>query len=975
MLSHKLKLADSQLHHAFFEDHPLPGFLIEPTTLKTASVNKAALALFFNNNKTLVNGHFLDLFDLANKFEINKLLQQASLQTTARAICQINKNNGTPATFEAVVNTINLQQPYYYLSLIQVAHQKETEERLNLLDQLVSQTSDALTAADLEFKPTSWNKGAERIFGLKAEDVIGKSLRDFIDINYGSFTVEEVRAAIRTKGTWRGEMFFKRPTDGKDVALISNFVVLKDRDGVPVGYVVTSTDITERKYQESKLKESEVRFREISDVAPVGIWMSNADNKLCYINKSLAAYTGIPAEQHCSELWSTIVHPEDREQATSLYKRHYTRRENAVLVYRLKNNTGSYRWVQDTSKPRILKDGTFLGYIGSVVDIHDTKQKEEQLRYQATILDNVQDSIVTTDLEFRLTSFNTVAAGIFDYTPEVIGTKLNEHTTFDYLTGTRDEAIVLLTTKGIWKGEVAFVTKHGQKKFFLYTVAYFKNEKGERIGVMGVGRDITDRKTVEQKLQQSENFYRQLIADSADGMLLSNAEGNITFVSPPIKNILGYTKEELLGKNVFSFVHLDDQIWAISAFEREITENPEVKSISIRIRKSDGNWLWCMIRGHNALKNPYIKSMVIYMHDDTMRKNASEALKESEKRFRSLIRDLKLGVVLQDKDAKILLCNEAATTLLGLTEDQLLGVSSYDPLWNVIKEDGRNFPGPEHPVPEAIRTKKPVRDVIMGVYHPQLKSRVWLLVNADPILNANNELIHVICSFADITERKRIQQEQLKHQKQLTQATIDGQEQERKEIGKELHDNIGQRLTTTKLYLDLAKATADDNTAEMVMLALRSVNDVINELRSLSHALVPSTLGDIGLIESVQELIVSYSYLKTMQVTFDHADFDEDCIQENQKLMLYRVLQEQINNIMKHAKAQKVDIFLKSNKKFVYMQVQDNGSGFVLNSLRKSLGLTNIKNRVDLFGGKVKIVTSPGKGCSIKVIIPINFQE
>src|SRR6476659_7085813 len=113
----------------------------------------------------------------------------------------------------------------------------------------------------------------------------------------------------------------------------------------------------------------------------------------------------------------------------------------------------------------------------------------------------------------------------------------------------------------------------------------------------------------------------------------------------------------------------------------------------------------------------------------------------------------------------------------------------------------------------------------------------------------------------DITGRREHEQRRLEQeigkQKLLTQATIDGQEKERKEIGKELHDNIGQQLTTTKLYLDLAKNTADDTTLEMVNLSLRSISDVINDLRTMSHSLVPPSLGDLGLVESVYELIES----------------------------------------------------------------------------------------------------------------------
>src|SRR5207253_32793 len=97
----------------------------------------------------------------------------------------------------------------------------------------------------------------------------------------------------------------------------------------------------------------------------------------------------------------------------------------------------------------------------------------------------------------------------------------------------------------------------------------------------------------------------------------------------------------------------------------------------------------------------------------------------------------------------------AALDLLGLTEDQLLGKTSFAAEWNVIHEDGTPFPGPDHPVPQAIATRRPVRDVVMGVYRPLIKDRAWLLVNAEPQLADDGSVRQVICSFSDITARKQ----------------------------------------------------------------------------------------------------------------------------------------------------------------------------------------------------------------------------
>jgi two-component system, cell cycle sensor histidine kinase and response regulator CckA len=134
-----------------------------------------------------------------------------------------------------------------------------------------------------------------------------------------------------------------------------------------------------------------------------------------------------------------------------------------------------------------------------------------------------------------------------------------------------------------------------------------------------------------------------------------------------------------------------------------------------------------------------------------------DQLRQSEEKFRLLLEKLNVGVLVQGPSAEILLSNPMALELLGLTEDQLLGRSSFDPTWNVIHEDGSEFPGSTHPVPTAIATRSPVRNVVMGVARPTRGDRVWLLVNAEPQLDAAGAVIRVVCTFTDVTARKALE--------------------------------------------------------------------------------------------------------------------------------------------------------------------------------------------------------------------------
>jgi signal transduction histidine kinase len=214
-----------------------------------------------------------------------------------------------------------------------------------------------------------------------------------------------------------------------------------------------------------------------------------------------------------------------------------------------------------------------------------------------------------------------------------------------------------------------------------------------------------------------------------------------------------------------------------------------------------------------------------------------------------------------------------------------------------------------------------------------------------------------------------INQELQKH-RLLTKATIDGQEQERQEIGKELHDNINQHLTTTRLYLEVAKEKASGEVLEMISLAHKNLADIINEIRQLSHSLVPPTLGDLGLLESIRELCIEIQKVHPIRIEILHSYFDEGNVPDNLSLMLFRIVQEQINNIIRHSHATEVQIRLQSGTEYTLLQITDNGIGFDPKNIKSGMGLTNITNRASLFSGKVEIYAEPGKGCMISVMIP-----
>jgi two-component system sensor histidine kinase UhpB len=196
------------------------------------------------------------------------------------------------------------------------------------------------------------------------------------------------------------------------------------------------------------------------------------------------------------------------------------------------------------------------------------------------------------------------------------------------------------------------------------------------------------------------------------------------------------------------------------------------------------------------------------------------------------------------------------------------------------------------------------------------------------------------------------------------------QEKEREEIGKELHDNINQILASTKLYLELARGENRGLFPEAIEKSYENINLAMGEIRQLSKQLVPPTL-DTPLGDSLTGLTEELMAITPIEVLLETGGFDEDLLDETIKLTLYRIVQEQLNNILKYAAANRISISIETANDTVYMKITDNGVGFDPQKKAKGIGLRNIDSRVKFYRGTAAVHSMPGQGCAIEISIPL----
>ncbi|MBS1597200.1 MAG: PAS domain S-box protein [Bacteroidetes bacterium] len=247
------------------------------------------------------------------------------------------------------------------------------------------------------------------------------------------------------------------------------------------------------------------------------------------------------------------------------------------------------------------------------------------------------------------------------------------------------------------------------------------------------------------------------------------------------------------------------------------------------------------------------------------------------------------------------------------------------------------------------------------------------------VLDKEKNVSRVIGSMQDITEKKNMEkkllQQELSKHKSIAQAMIHAQEKERAEIGQELHDNVNQILSTGKLYLELAKANESEK-SDLLEVCVENINTAINEIRKISRALIPSSIEDLGLTESINDLVEQINSTKSMNVEFYTVCWSDEQLNSAQKLMLFRIIQEQANNVLKHSGAHNliIELELDEYENTIRLNISDDGQGFDPEKIKtkKSLGFSNIFSRVHVFDGKLSVVSAPEKGCKLNVQIPLH---
>ncbi|PYS72392.1 MAG: hypothetical protein DMF69_07770 [Acidobacteria bacterium] len=756
-------------------------------------------------------------------------------------------------------------------------------------------------------------------------------------------------------------------------------------DGSVGGLILFTQVITERKRAEQALRSSEERFAKIFNLSPyrMGI-VRMSDGVILAVNDCWIRETGYSRDETVNQVLYDVdawLDEEDRNRIRDVIKE---RQPVRSLEFVIKTKDGNRRFVL-ASAALVDFDGEpcYLWAANDMTErrsvevekrnlIHDLGERVKELtalHQTARILQDESKSV--TELLQNIVSLLPAA---WQY-PEVAAARIKfgdmEFITPSFQSTTWSQKVEFSAAN--IKGEVEVVyLEAGQSS---PTTPFMPEEQNLLNSVAEMISSGLTRRYAQEALQQSEEAFRTLTETASAGIYIYR-DAKFVYVNPTAEQLTGYSRDELLGMNLYALIH--------PSFRQRVQERVEQRDLGSnilsrhedKILTKDGEERWMdvsaartMFRGEQAV--------LATTFDITSRKRAEEDLQQSEERYRTLFETAPDAVGVFDSDLNLIMTNERGATLFGFNEAQdLTGSSFYD---FVALEDRQR-------VQLLLENMKRSGNLAVFEYTAMRrdKTRFDIEIRATLIPNLDDESPSVLTVQTDITERKRaeralkVSEEQLRALSAKMHST---REEEGTRIAREIHDELGGALTGLKWDLEgietrLMTANGDPTLSDVrkrigTMTGL--IESTINTVRRISSELRPGVLDDLGLVAAIEWQAQQFQKRTGVFVHWT-TDLESARVTLEGATAVFRIFQEVLTNVLRHSHANNIYVKLWEVDDLLQLEVKDDGRGITDDEQRntRSLGLLGMKERALLVGGGVKISGSRGEGTTVVVRIPLS---
>ena len=564
--------------------------------------------------------------------------------------------------------------------------------------------------------------------------------------------------------------------------------------------------------------------------------------------------------------------------------------------------------------------------------------------------------------------------------------------------------------------EYSFRAKDGRRFQVLWSSSALTDEAGRVEYLVVSGIDITERKRAEESLRESQALFQKLAQVSPVGIFRTDADGQCIYVNERWQTIAGLSMENALGRGWTSAIHPEDRDRVASEWYAS-AERRTPFQLEYRFNRPDGVTTWLMgqataetdsqgrvvgyvgtitditerKRAEEALSRAYddlearvqertrelAKANELLMMEINERRRMEEALRHSETKYRTVADNTYDWEWWRDSEGRFIYASPSCRRITHHKADEF--IADPDLLLRIIHPDDRPSFISHH---ADVEEKAVSGELEFRIVRPDGSVR-WLAHACQPVLDENGRPLGRRGSNRDITERKRAEEslreseQQLRH---LSSQILTAQETERRRISRELHDELGGALAVLKLRTSSVEKNlrrGQENLREECRLNLQHIDQIIENVARISRDLSPSILEDIGLTPALRWLIDNFVKNYKIKVSSDLVGVDH-LFPRDLQIMIYRVVQEALTNIGKHARAKKVSIKARKGEDRVSFVVEDDGRGFDTEYARtrahsdRGLGLATMDERARMLGGSLDIWSESGKGTRIALIIPLS---
>ena len=490
----------------------------------------------------------------------------------------------------------------------------------------------------------------------------------------------------------------------------------------------------------------------------------------------------------------------------------------------------------------------------------ERQRAEEQLQFQATLLRYVTDSVIVSDLQGIITYWNEGASAIFGYAADEMIGKSTALLSPKLDIAENVEIFKRVLQGHDFAGEWEGRRKDGTAIWVDARTTILRDTQGTAIGLIGIAKDITARKEAEERLRQGEQHFRALVENMDGGIVLTDADGTFTYVSPSTTRMVGFLPEELMGHRIFECIAYPDDKEAAERLWATVLEEPgQSHTLEYRSKRKDGSFLWIETVGRNLLHEPGIEAIVWNFRDVTERKEMEQEAARATEQLEVILQNVADGIIMVDADDRPIYANDVIVRGQGFPSLTAMLVAQQGKPWHrhdefaVWDEWGRPLPADERPAAQALQGK-PAHALVQ--YQAKDTGKVqWHLVRAQPIFDDRGQVQFVIIVYTDRTEQKELEQ---RKDHFISMASH------------ELKTPLTVLRVYTQLLLDICKAEGRQDVAGY----LSKMNDQITRLTNLVVDLLDISKMQAGQIEMAREAVdmeaLAREAVESLQPTTGH---------------------------------------------------------------------------------------------------------